>query len=147
MDEIIAHGSQSRGVIRDCNSGLKFLIDKNLSQYLALGMQGFQENVCHLTEHLPQDVKDPVLLKHLGENNLFFITRDERIRSRPPEIEAIRKYSVGVFVLGGKNQGRCNLILQLVRNWPRIKELAGKTKKPFIFRIPPKGTKFDPLPI
>ena len=110
-------------------------------------MQGFQENVIHLTEALPQDVKDPALMQYIGKNNLFLITRDERIRTRPAEIEAIRKYSVGVFVLGGKNQSRCNLILQLVRNWPSIKELSEKTKRPFIFRIPPKGTKFDLLPL
>jgi hypothetical protein len=108
-------------------------------------MKGFQENVIHLTDVLPQDVKDPALLQYIGERDIFFITRDERIRSRPAEIEVIRKYSIGVFVLGGKNQSRCNLILQLVRNWPRIKELAGRTRPPFIFRIPPKGTKFDSL--
>jgi hypothetical protein len=108
-------------------------------------MKGFQENVIHLTDVLKQDVKDPLLLQYIGENNLFLITRDERIRKRPGEIEAIRKYSVGAFILGGKNQSRCNLILQLVRNWPRIKDLAERTRKPFIFRIPAKGTKFDPL--
>jgi hypothetical protein len=108
-------------------------------------MKGFRENVFYITDELAQDVKDPVLLKHIGENNFFLITRDERIRTQPAEIEAIRKYSVGAFILGGKKQSRCDLILQLVRNWPRIKDYAEKTRKPFIFRIPPTGKKFKPV--
>lgn len=31
--------------------------------------------------------------------------------------------------------------------WPRMKELAGKTRVPFAFQIPPSGTKFTPLPL
>ena len=51
----------------------------------------------------------------------------------------------GAFFMGGKNRNRCQLIQQLVRNWPRMKELAKKTRVPFAFRVPPSGTKFTTL--
>ena len=53
----------------------------------------------------------------------------------------------GAFFMGGKNRNACQLIQQLVRNWPRMKEIAEKTRRPFAFRIRPKGAKFDLLPL
>ena len=59
----------------------------------------------------------------------------------------MKQNEVGAFFLGGKGRTRCQLIQQLVRNWPRMKEYAEKTRRPFAFRIPPKGAKFAPLPL
>lgn len=47
--------------------------------------------------------------------------------------------------MGGKNLSGCQLVQQLVHNWPRMKALASKTKVPFAFRVPPKGTRFTSL--
>ncbi len=57
----------------------------------------------------------------------------------------MREHGVGAFFVGGKNLNRCAIIQQVVRNWPRVKELSAKTKVPFLFRIPPSGTKFVKL--
>ena len=81
-----------------------------------------------------------IVHRDLKPGNLF-VTRDERIRWRPAELRALKDHKVGAFFLGGKNRTRCQLIQQLVRNWPRMKELAGKTNPPFAFRIPPQGVK------
>ena len=59
----------------------------------------------------------------------------------------MKEHEVGAFFMGGKNRNRCELIQQLVRNWPRMKELARKTPVPFAFQIPPSGTKFRLLPL
>ena len=128
---------------------MKFLLDNNLSEYLSIGMKGFGENVMHLKDVLPEGTDDATLLKYVGENNLYLVTRDLNIRRRPAEIDALKNYNVGAFFLGGKNQSRCQLIQQLVRHWPRIKEHSqqNRNKRPFIFRVPPKGTKFTKLPL
>ena len=39
-----------------------------------------------------------------------------------------REYQVGAFFMGGKNLRRCQLIQQLVRNWPRMKEARGQDR-------------------
>lgn len=126
---------------------MKFFIDNNLSLQLAQGMKAFGENVDHLQNHFPNDAPDTEWLKYIGTNDFFLITRDDMIRRNPAEIAAFRSHYVGAFFLGGKNRSRCEIIQQLVRNWPRIKETASKTAKPFAYRIPPRGTKFVRIPI
>jgi len=126
---------------------VRFFIDNNLAPQLATGMSAFGENVTHLTDHFPHNTLDEIWLEYIGKNDLYLITRDEAIRRNPMEIKAIRAFSVGAFFLGGKNRTRCQLIQQLVSNWPRIKKFAAKTKKPFAFRIPPSGTKFVKIPL
>lgn len=121
---------------------MRFFVDNNLSEHLAKGMKAFGEDVIHLKDLFDEDADDAIWLRYLGENSLFLVTRDERVRRNPAEIQAIRTHGVGAFFLGGKNRSRCELIQQLVRNWPRMKELALKSKRPFAFRVPPTGTKF-----
>lgn len=126
---------------------VRFFIDNNLSPQLAAGMKGFGEEVIHLRDEFPEDTDDAIWLEYVGENNLFLVTRDKSIRRRPIELQAFRGNNVGAFFLGGKNLTRCQLIQQLVRNWPRMKELARKERRPFAYRIPPSGKKFTLIPL
>ncbi len=119
---------------------MRFFIDNNLSRGLANGMRAFGEDVIHITEIFPEDADDTEYLPRVGSEGWFLVTRDLRIRYRPAEKMALQQHQVGAFFMGGKNLNRCQLIQQLVRNWPRMKELAGKTNVPFAFRVPPKGT-------
>ena len=124
---------------------MTFFFDNNLSAKLAHGMREFGEDVTHLTDHFPQDSPDSEWLRFVGENAFVLVTRDEKIRWKPAEIEAFRAFKVGAFFLGGKKADRCQLIQQVVRNWPRMKEIAGLERRPFAFRIPPYGSNFSRL--
>ncbi|MDF1554429.1 MAG: DUF5615 family PIN-like protein [Deferrisomatales bacterium] len=126
---------------------MRFFFDNNLSVDLVRGMRAFGEKVDHLQDHFPEDAPDVEWLEYIGTNEFFLVTRDHNIRKNPAEKAALREFGVGVFFLGGKSRNRCELIQQLVRNWPRIKEHSSKTRKPFAFRIPPTGTKFEPIPL
>jgi len=121
---------------------MTFFIDENLSWQLAAGMKGFGESVISLREKFPRGTEDVDWLKFVGEEGMVLVTRDEKIRWRPAELAALREHRVGTFFLGGKNLSRCELIQQLVRNWPRMKESANKTTPPYAFRVPRSGTKF-----
>lgn len=125
---------------------MRFVVDVNLGEPLANGMKAFGENVSHIKEIFPASTEDPVWLKYMGDNSIYVITRDEKLRWRPAEIQSIRKYNVGAFFLSGKNRSRCDLVRQLVRSWPRIKELASKERTPFIFSVPPKGAVIRRVP-
>ena len=115
---------------------MKFFIDNNLSPQLAAGMKAFGEEAVHLTELFPGDTEDVTWLEFVGQNDLLLVTRDERVRFNPAERTAFKSYGVGAFFLGGKNRSRCELIQQLVRNWPQMKKLGVKTSRPFAFRNP-----------
>ena len=110
---------------------MKFFFDNNLSMNLTQGMKSFGEDVVHLKEIFPEETDDTEWLKYIGEKKLILITRDLRVRQNPVERNALLKYKVGAFFLGGKNLDRCKIIRQVVKNWPRIKEYASKTKPPF----------------
>lgn len=124
---------------------MKFFFDNNLSEKLVQGLRSFGEEVIHLKEVFDEGTEDQVWLKHIGTQKIFLITRDERIRKNPFELNALKTYNVGAFFLGGKNLDRCKIIQQVVRNWPRIKQISAKNKPPFAFRIPPSGTSFSPI--
>lgn len=126
---------------------MRFFVDNNLGPQLAAGMKGFGEDVVHLTEFLEPDVPDPEMLARVGSEGWYLVTRDDRIRYRPAESAAIRDHRVGAFFMGGKNLRRCQLIQQLVRNWPTMKELAANTRRPFVFRVPPTGRRIKRLPL
>ena len=100
---------------------MRFFIDNNLGKTLAEGMTGFGE--------------------------WFLITRDDRIRYKPHEKRALKENEVGAFFLGGKNRRRCDLIQQLVRNWPLMKKFAARTDRPFAVQVPPSGAKLKVLPL
>lgn len=126
---------------------MRFFVDNNLGPQLAAGMKGFGEDVVHLTEFLEPNVPDTEMLARVGSEGWCLVTRDDRIRYRPAESAAIREHQVGAFFMGGKNLSRCQLIQQLVRNWPRMKALAAKTRRPFAFRVPPRGSQIKPIPL
>lgn len=126
---------------------MRFFFDTNLSEHLTKGLKAFGEDVIHLKELFPEDTADAEWLKYIGKEGLPLITRDEAVRRNPAELTALRKFNVGVFFLGGKNLDRCRLTQQIVRNWPRIKDIAGRTRAPYAFRIPPKGTRFVTIPL
>ncbi len=124
---------------------MTFFIDENLSPALAAGMKGFGESVIHLSGNFPRGTEDVVWLKFVGEKGMAVVTRDKRMRWRPAELAAVKVHRVGTFFLGGKSRTRCELIQQLVRNWPRMKKLAKTTTPPFAFVVPPSGAKIGKI--
>lgn len=116
---------------------MKFFFDNNISEHLSNGLKAFGEDVIHLKELFPENEKDINWLKHIGENKVFLITRDEHVRFNPTELKTMKQNNVGAFFISGKNLSRCKIIQQVVRNWPRIKKLAAKTKTPFFSKFHP----------
>src|SRR5688572_22323123 len=122
---------------------MRFFVDNNLSVQLARGMAGFGESVTHLQDHYSPDAADTDWLPRIGQDEWILLTRDDRVRFNPAELAALKQHRVGAFFLGGKSRSRWDIIQQVVRNWPRMNELADKTSRPFAFRVPPQGTKID----
>ena len=100
-----------------------------------------------MTEHFERATPDADWLEFVGKHGMVLITRDRRIRWNPMERQAVRRYKVGAFFLGGKNLSYWKIVVQVVRNWEKIKEYAQRTRRPFAFHVRAGGTKFTPLDI
>lgn len=125
----------------------RFVFDENLSPQLAQAMQllDSEAEVKHSTELFGIGADDPDFLPKLGADVRFLVTRDTKQRKRPAELDAWKRHGVGAFVLGGKNLGAWDLVTQVVLGWPKMKEAAAKTKRPFAYRVRPGGGKLEPL--
>jgi hypothetical protein len=124
---------------------MTFFFDENLNKKLSDGMKAFGEDVIHLLQFFPAGTEDTEWLQHIGREQWFLLTLDNRIRKRPFERKALREHSIGAFFLGGKGLSACARIRQVVRSWHRIKEKALATRPPFAFRVSPSGEKFMPI--
>jgi hypothetical protein len=120
---------------------MTFFFDNNLGQFLVKGLKGFGEDVVHLTRYFQADTSDEVWLEFIGKKGMFLITRDQKIRKRPIELEALKRYKVGAFFLGGKTMGRWDQIKQIIRAWSIIRDFAGKTRLPFAYYVTRSGNK------
>ena len=126
---------------------MKFVFDENLSRSLVSGLHGFGENVNYLTEFYKTGTADHIWLKRLGDEGWFAITQDKRLRRRPIENEAIKKYKVGVFVLRGTNMSHWDIILQVIKAWRKIKKYAAETEVPFVYHIDRYGARIEKMPL
>lgn len=124
---------------------MKFIFDNCFSKNLAeaINILDQDEEIIHLKDRFRENTKDEVLLKDIGENNIFLITRDTRIRKHAAAREAFRKHRVGAFILTGKGLNRWQIIRFIINNWIKIKEAAEGTKRPFTYRIKRSG--IEPL--
>ena len=90
-------------------------------------------------EHLAQDASDPEWLAFAGQNNWILITRDERIRYRVAEKQAIRRAKVRAFVLAQGNLQAETLAENLLKALPKIRRLVEKENPPFVAKISRAG--------
>jgi len=120
---------------------MNFFFDNNLSQRLAKAMDLLEqeERIIHLQDEFQPDAKDEDWLEFVGKNRMILITRDKKIKRRAAELRALKNYKVGAFILGGQNPGIWQIVKQIINNWLRIKDLASKTRVPFIFKVPLRG--------
>ena len=121
---------------------MSFMFDNNLSQKIVRGLREFGEDVLHIKDEFPEGILDEDWLPIVGEKQWFVLTRDDRLRTRPLEKSLLKENKVGCFVLAGKNLKAWDLVVQVVRNWARIKEKASTTRRPFVIKVPPTGTQF-----
>lgn len=124
---------------------MKCFFDNNLGIQLARGLRGFGEAAIHLKEVFPENTPDEDWLPYVGNEGYFLFTVDKRIRRRPLEKEAIKKYKVGAFFLGGKTMTRWNYIRQIVRAWHKIEDTAKTEERPFAYNINLHGTKLEKI--
>ena len=91
-------------------------------------------------DHFRQDALDPEWLTAVGKKNSIVVTRDERIRYRVAEKQAIRRANVRAFVLAAQGDLRADMLAQnLLKALPKIRRIVEKQMPPFIAKISRSG--------
>ncbi len=87
-------------------------------------------------DHFPQNAQDPEWLAAAGKNNWVVVTRDERIRYRVAEKQAIRRAKVRAFVIAAQGDLRAEILADIfLKALPKIRRTVKQRKPPFIAKI------------
>jgi hypothetical protein len=116
---------------------LTFFLDRQLGRYKMAGaLRDSGLNVEIHDDHFSQGVQDPEWLTAVGKNNWIVVTRDERIRYRVAEKQAIRRAKVRAFVLAAQGNLRVEMLAEIfLKALPKIRRIVGLQKPPFIAKI------------
>jgi predicted nuclease of predicted toxin-antitoxin system len=91
-------------------------------------------------DHFAQNAPDPEWLAAAGKNGWIVITRDERIRYREAEKQAIRRAKVRAFVLAARGDLKIEMLAEIFLNaLPKIKQMIANRNPPFIAKIARDG--------
>lgn len=113
---------------------LVFFTDRNLGKQFPEILRQAGISVEKHADHFADDAKDEEWLAEIGRRRWYALTNDRRIRSKPNEKEAVRKFAVGLFILIGKvptSRQAHNFIQTL----PKIARFIDKNPCPFIAKI------------
>src|SRR5438309_10318201 len=116
---------------------LTFFLDRQLGRYKMAGaLRKAGLNIEIHDDHFLQGALDPEWLRAVGERNWIVVTRDERIRYRVAEKQAIRRAKVRAFVLAAQGNLRAEMLAEIfLKALPKIRRTLEKQKPPFIAKI------------
>lgn len=116
-------------------------LDRNLGRHIVadrLRSEGMAVEVHD--DHLPPDVPDEDWIALVGRMNWVAITKDNNVRYRTAELEAIRRHMPRVIVIRMKNATGPNIAALLVKARHRIARFAANRLPPFVAGIRENGT-------
>lgn len=128
--------------------GVRFIFDEGIGQDFATGLRLTGKNVEHVLDNFEPGTSDEIWLDYVGNNQLVLIAKDKGIRRKPNEKALLLKYGIVVFYLGGSEVSGHDILLQLVKAWNKMEQIAKKQMKKGVaaaFIIRPGGGKIEPL--
>ena len=93
-----------------------------------------------LHDHFEADTADPVWLAAVGKLGWVVLTKDQRIRRRRAELQALLDAGVAAFVLASGNLTGKATAAAFVQAYPRMRKLLRDHELPFVARVDARGT-------
>jgi len=130
---------------------VKFFIDNNLSPRVARALHCLlepQHSVLHLKEKFPANATDVEWMRTLAsETDWVILSGDTRISRNPHEVAAWKAAGHTTFFLspGWTNLERFEQTSKLFSLFPRIVDLAEKSRRGSAFQVPIRGAKMEKL--
>lgn len=103
----------------------------------ALRAQGIRVELLH--EHFDLATPDTDWLEEVGRRGWVVLTKDQRIRRRRVEIEALMRAGVAAFVLTSGNLTGAATAAAFVAAWSRIQKTVRDHALPFVAAVDAKG--------
>jgi hypothetical protein len=124
---------------------IKVLIDENLSEYFAEGLNTMQfplgEDifVTSIVKEFTKGVTDEEWIPKWGRQKGIFITQDIKITTRRQQAQLLTQYNLGAFFLDvPKNYRYWDKVKVIIDRWQEIVQIIKKTKRPFAYLITPR---------
>jgi hypothetical protein len=122
----------------------EFFVDRSLGQSIAEGLRAAGVSVRSMREvygeQRAQTLEDEVWLRDAGRSGWIVLTKDDAIRRRPAERDAMVEAAVRVFCLTNANLRGVEQTERFVQNRHRIERQARKPG-PYIFGVYEKTLK------
>ncbi len=122
----------------------KFFVDRSLGKSIVVGLRAEGLTVNSMADVYGEDaaqlLADEVWLRDAGENNWIVLTKDDAIRRRPAERDALTDAAVRVFCLTNRNLRGAEQTARFVANRHRILSQA-RESGPYIYGVYEKGLK------
>jgi predicted nuclease of predicted toxin-antitoxin system len=85
------------------------------------------------------DVPDSQWIAEVGRRGWVIVTRDQEIRRRPNELNAVRDASVHLFALTSGNLSAAQTAVVICRAWPAICRAVASTPPPGVWSVTRAG--------
>ncbi|MBL8226040.1 MAG: hypothetical protein JNM50_12005 [Chromatiales bacterium] len=82
---------------------------------------------------VPFGASDDAWLAHCGKHGYLALTRDQRIRYRPIEKQALIDHAVGCFTFTGGQATAAQCTARIVELAPKMRSIAATQKRPFLY--------------
>ena len=92
-----------------------------------------------LEDRFTNDAADEEWLPKVGERSWLILSKDDKIRRRPVERDALLRSGARAFILPSGNMSGKEMAATVVKALPRIQRFIGKHPPPFIARITRSG--------
>jgi hypothetical protein len=122
----------------------EFFVDRSLGKSIAVGLRATGLMVHTMAdvygEKRAQRLADEVWLRDAGKNDWIVLTKDDAIRRRPVERDALTEAAVRVFCLTNRNLRGAEQAERFIANRHRILRQAHKIG-PYIYGVYEEGLK------
>lgn len=119
---------------------MKLALDENLPPKVAQALTLLDFPVLHLTDQLSRGTQDETLFSEAAQRDWILVTRDATMWRKRAQQKALLQAGIGVFVLvSSAAHSPADLMGLLLRRLPEMVELATRTRRPFVFRVPDRG--------
>lgn len=119
----------------------EFFIDRSLGRHVGVpdALRGAGAAVRVMAdvygERIGQGLADTDWLRDVGENGWVVLMKDDRIRYRPAELEALTAAGVRGFCLTNANLRGAEMAQRFVDQLPKIQRIASEPAGPYIYGV------------
>lgn len=124
---------------------IKVLVDENLSEHLADGLDAIQRpmdngiKVVSMSKTFGKGTKDDDWIPKWGKQDGIFLTEDFNMTRTRHLAELLQQHDFGAFFIRVPNKTsyweRVNVI---IKHWPEITKIVAGKKKPYAYLVTPR---------